>query len=393
MSSRENIMSTEGMRDELVKLTAKWVDEIVRPVAQDLEASNTYPEDLIEEMKEMGIFALLVPTDYNGLDVDLGTYWRIISELSRGWMSLGGAVNSHAITTYLIKRYGTAAQHDRYLPSMATGEIRAALAMTEAEAGSDVAAIKTTAMPTSNGYQINGSKMFITNGQKASLICLLARTDKTADRPHDGMTLFLVDRNQGVQAGPKIAKLGYNGIETVPLTFENVEVPKESVLGESTGKGFYHAMAGSEIGRLNVAARAHGVARAAVNEATGYSLERQTFGTTISKHQAVQLQLAEMATKTYAAEGLLDLAATAIEKGGRADMEAGMAKYFATEAAVETTLDAMRIHGGYGYAKEYIIERLYRDAPQMVVAEGTNEIQKIIIAKSLISRHKRGHNV
>jgi alkylation response protein AidB-like acyl-CoA dehydrogenase len=329
---------------------------------------------------------MLIPEEYGGLGIDLGTYWRVVSELSRGWMSLGGAINSHTITAYLIERFGTEGQKQKYLPQMATGELRAALAMTEAEAGTDVAAIRTVAARTQDGYRINGSKMFITNGERAGLICLLAKTDPHAEMPHKGMSMLLVERRPGLEVGRKIQKLGYNGIETVPLTFDDMLVAEDSVLGGEPAQGFYQAMTGGEIGRINVGARAHGVARAAIDEATKYALERKTFGRPIADHQAIQLHIAEMLTKTVAAAGLLDVAAEKLALGGRADLEAGMAKYYATEVAVEVTLTSMRIHGGYGYTKEFIVERLFRDAPQMVIAEGTNEIQKIIIAKAHFAR-------
>lgn len=382
-------MPNSDMRDEFVKLTDSWVDGSVLPVAHDLEAANTYPEKLIEEMKEMGMFGLLIPEEFGGLDADLGTYWRVVSAISRGWMSLGGAINSHTITAALINRVGTPEQKEKYLPPMATGELRAALAMTEPEAGTDVAAIRTLAEPVDDGYVINGSKMFITNGERADLICLLARTDPDADKPHHGMSMLLVERGPGMQSGKKIEKLGYNGIETVPLTFDAMHVPSSAVLGGEPNKGFYHAMTGGEIGRLNVGARGHGVAVAALHEATRYALERKTFGKTISEHQAIQLMVADMVTKTAAAAGLLDRAAEALESGSRADMETGMAKLFATEVAVEATLSAMRIHGGYGYTKEFVVERLFRDAPQMVIAEGTNELQRLIVAKAHFARHAK----
>lgn len=379
-------MAENEMRDEFVKLTAQWVDNAVCPVAQELEANNEYPEALIKEMREMGMFGMLIPEEYSGLGIDMGTYWRVASELSRGWMSLGGAINSHTITAYLIDRFGTEEQKNKYLSRMASGDVRAALAMTEVEAGTDVAAIRTVATPFDGGFRINGTKMFITNGERADLICLLAKTDPHAEKPHQGISILLVEKGPGVESGQKIQKLGYNGIETVPLMFDDMLVPSDSLLGAELGKGFYQAMAGGEVGRLNVGARAHGVARAAIDEATRYALDRKTFGQPIADHQAIQLHIAEMLTKTHAAAGLLDLAADKLEARGRADMEAGMAKYYATEVAVEVSMTAMRIHGGYGYTKEFIVERLFRDAPQMVIAEGTNEIQKIIIAKSHFAR-------
>lgn len=383
-------MSSSEMREEFVALTKKFVDGRVIPVAQQLEADNEYPEALIKEMKEMGLFGMLIPEEFGGFDVDLGTYWRVIRELSRGWMSLGGALNSHLMTAYLVNRYGTDDQRSKYLPAMATGDVRACMAMTEPEAGTDVAAIRTVARPDGDNYVINGSKMFITNGEKSDLICVLLKTDPKAQPVHRGMSVILVDKDTaGVGVGKKIHKLGYNGIETVPLDFEDVTVPSSAVLGGETGRGFYHAMSGGEIGRLNVAARALGLSDAAIDEATKYALNRETFGKAIAEHQAIQLLIADMLTRTNASVGLLDTAAEKLESGARADMEVGMAKLFATESAVQTTLDSMRVHGGYGYTKEFIVERLFRDAPQMVIAEGTSEIQRTIIARSHFSSARK----
>lgn len=375
-------MANTGVRDEIVEMTRSFVNNEVMPVVAELERTDTYPDELIKQMAAMGMFGMLIDEEHGGLDLDIGTYWRVVAELCRGWMSLGGALNSHTITAYLIRRYGTQDQKDRYLPRMATGELRSALAMTEAEAGSDVAAIRTTAVLDGNEYVVNGSKMFITNGEKSGLVSLLVKTDPSATPAHRGMSFLLAEKGPGLSIGRHIEKLGYNGIETVPLTIENLRVPATNLLGGDPGRGFYQAMSGSEIGRINVAARAVGVARAALDQATQYALVRKTFGKPIAEHQAVQFLIAEMCTKIAAAEGLLDRAAQAFEKGERADKEAGMAKLFATEITLQVVTDAMRIHGGYGYTKEFAVERLYRDAPQMVIAEGTNEIQRIIIARN-----------
>jgi len=379
-------MSASELRDEFVALTKQFVDREVIPVAQELERNDTYPEALIKEMKEMGMFGMLIAEEYGGLGLDIGTYWRVCAELSRGWMSLGGAINSHTITAFMISRFGTEEQKQKWLPLMATGQVRAALAMTEAEAGSDVAAIRTTAVRDGDDYVVNGAKMFITNGAVSNLICLLVKTDPSAQPAHKGISLLLAEPGPGFTVEKKIEKLGYNGIETVPLSMDGFRVPAENLLGGEPGRGFYQVMTGSEIGRVNVGARAVGVARAALDEATKYALVRKTFGRPIAEHQAIQFLLADMCTKIAAAEGLLDRAAEAISSGKRADMEAGMAKYFATEMAVQVTMDSMRIHGGYGYTKEFIVERLFRDAPQMVIAEGTNEIQRIIIARNHLKR-------
>ncbi|MQB00157.1 MAG: acyl-CoA dehydrogenase [Actinobacteria bacterium] len=379
-------MPNEDLADEFVALTRRFVDDRVIPQAPELERDNSFPDTLVKEMAEMGMFGMVIDEEYGGLDVDWRTYWRVVSELSRGWMSLGGVLNSHIITAHLLKVFGTEEQKTRYLPKMATGELRAALAMTEAEAGSDVAAIRTTAVRNGDTFVVNGSKMFITNGERAGLVTLLAITDKDVRPRHRGLSVLLAESGPGLTAGRKIEKLGYNGVETVPLSIEDLRVPADNVLGGEPGRGFYHVMTGGEIGRLNVGARAHGVARAAVDEATRYAMQRHTFGQPISNHQAIQMIIADMVTKTHAAAGLLDVAADAIATGRRADMEAGMAKLYATEAAVEVVMSAMRIHGGYGYTKEFLVERLYRDAPQMVIAEGTNEIQRMVIARSHFGR-------
>lgn len=371
---------------QLLTTTTAFVDNEIRPVASEMEKSDTFPEKLIGAMADMGLFGMLISPDFGGLGLDLDTYWRVVAEISSGWMSLGGAINTHTIAAYLIEEFGTAEQKERMLPQMATGKCRGAVAMTEADAGSDVAAIKCAARREGDSYVINGSKMFITNGQRAGVVMLLVVTDPTAKPRHRGLSLIIAERGIGMKAGRHIEKLGYNGIETIELVLDDYRCTPEDILGGEPGRGFYQVMAGSEIGRLNVAARAIGVARAALREATSYALERHTFGKAIAEHQAVQFMLADMATDIAAAEALLHRAAVERGSTNRADAIVGMAKLFASEMCLRVTTSAMRIHGGYGYTKEYLVERLYRDAPQMVVAEGTNEIQRLVIARNQLAK-------
>lgn len=376
---------TDEERTELLQATKSFVDHEILPVAREMEHDDIYPESLIKGMAEMGLFSMLIDQRYGGLGLDLGTYWRVVAEISRGWMSLGGAINTHTIAAYLIEQFGTSDQTEHYLPIMAEGQIRGALAMTEANAGSDVAAIRTTAVLSGDDYVVDGTKMFITNGERAGIVLLLVVTDPQKKPRHRGLSLLIAERGPGMTTPRHIEKLGYNGIETVELVLDGYRCPVTNLLGGSPGAGFYQVMAGSEIGRINVAARAVGVARAAVSEATLYALQRETFGKQIAQHQAIQFMLAEMATDLKAAESLLEFAASTRDRTGRADAEVGMAKLFASEMCLRVTISAMRIHGGYGYTKDFIVERLYRDAPQMVVAEGTNEIQKLVIARSLLA--------
>jgi alkylation response protein AidB-like acyl-CoA dehydrogenase len=380
----------DDLTTQILETTRAFVEREVVPVAHDLEREDAYPEALIAGMAELGLFGMLVDPRYGGLGLDLRTYWRVVAEVSRGWMSLGGAINTHTIAAYLIERFGTPEQAERFLPAMTSGEVRGALAMTEANAGSDVAAIRTRAVRDGEDYVVNGTKMFITNGERAGVVLLLVVTDPEARPRHRGLSVLIAERGAGMAATRHIDKLGYNGIETVELVLEDYRCPRGNLLGGEEGSGFYQVMAGSEIGRINVAARAVGVARAALEEAVRYALERETFGKPIVEHQAIQFMLADMATSVRAAESLLDHAAEARERAGRADAEVGMAKLFASEVCLKVTTDAMRIHGGYGYTKEFNVERYYRDAPQMVVAEGTNEIQRIVIARDLVAKARAG---
>ena len=372
----------------IVDEVRRFVDREVIPVAHDLEQSDSYPSDLIEKLKKLGIFSATIPEAYGGLGLNFATYARIIEELSRGWMSLAGVVNTHILVAYMIQAYGTGDQRQRFLPAMAEGEKRGALCLSEANAGSDVQAITMTARRDGSDYVLNGSKLWVTNGARAGIFAVLARTDTGAQPSHRGMSLFLVEKGvPGLSVGRTFEKLGYKGVETAELVFDAVRVPAANLLGGREGEGFKHAMSGLEIGRINVAARAVGVAQAAFNDSIKYAQQRHTFGKPIAEHQAIQIKLADMATRIEAARLLMQKAAAKKDSGERCDLEAGMAKLFATEMCQEVTLEAMRIHGGFGYTKEFNVERYYRDAPFMLVGEGTSEIQRLVIARQLLQRY------
>jgi len=384
--------------NEFVAAVREWVEREVYPVASEYEHADEYPEPLVEQMKELGLFGVTIPEEYGGLGLDLTTYALIQVELSRGWMSLSGVLNTHFISAWMIRTHGTDEQRQRYLPRMATGELRFAYSMTEPHAGSDVQAIRTRAVREGDGYAITGQKMWATNGLRAGAIMLLAVTDPDAEPRHRGMTAFIVEKEPGRASQPglevsaPLRKLGYKGVESVELSFDGLRVPASSVLGGKAGEnaGFAYFMGGIELGRVNIAARAVGIATRAFEEAIGYAQQREAFGKPIAQHQQIQVKLAQMGTKIRAAELLMLDAAEAKDRGERADMEAGMAKLFATEACEEIVIDAMRIHGGYGYSKEYPIERLYRDAPLLLIGEGSNEIQQLIIARRLLERDRIG---
>jgi butyryl-CoA dehydrogenase len=388
-------MTSVAERAEIVATVREWVDREVFPVASDLEHADEYPADLVAQMKELGLFGVTIPEEYGGLGLDLTTYALLQVELSRGWMSLSGVLNTHLISAWMIETYGTEEQRRRYLPRLATGELHSAYSMTEPHAGSDVQAIRTRAELDGDEWVITGQKMWATNGLRSSMIMLLAKTDPDADPPHRGMTAFVLEKEPGraVQPGlsisPPIRKLGYKGVESVELAFDGFRTPKASVLGGEAGlnAGFKYFMGGIELGRVNIAARAVGIATRACEEAIRYARERVAFGKPIAEHQAIQLKLAQMATKTEAARLLMLQAAQRKDAGERADLEAGMAKLFATETAEDVALEAMRIHGGYGYSQEFVVERLYRDAPVLILGEGSNEIQQLVIARRLLERH------
>jgi alkylation response protein AidB-like acyl-CoA dehydrogenase len=372
---------------QMVDLTATFVDERVRPRVAEFEAEDRYPEAFIEEMKELGFFGLLVPEEYGGSAVSTSCFARVTEELARGWMSLAGAIGGHSVISYLLRTFGTDHQREAYLPRMAVGEVRATMALTEPSGGSDLQAMRTYATRVDGQYEIRGSKTWISNAQHSGLIGLLCRTDRDAVPAHKGMSVLLVEPGEGLEISKKIPKLGYRGVEACELTFDAMRVPADAVLGGEAGQGWAQMMRGLEVGRVQVAARAVGVAQAALNSATRYAQERESFGQPIWKHQSVGNLIAEMATKVQASRLLTADAALKLDQGARADMEAGMAKLFASEAAMEVALDAMRVHGGYGFSKEFDVERYFRDAPLMILGEGTNEIQRNVIAAQWISRH------
>ncbi len=387
-------MTTELLSEdevEIVHLVREFVDEQVKPVVNELEHANTYPEDLIDAMKEMGIFGLAIPEPWGEVRVSLPAYCLVTEELSRGWMSLAGAMGGHTVVAKLILDYGTQEQKDRYLPRMASGELRATMALTEPGGGSDLQAMRTTARRDGDDYVVNGSKTWITNARRAELIALMVKTDPGAKPRHKGVSIILVEKQgedglAGFHLSRDLPKLGYKGVESCELAFEGMRVPAANLLGDTEGGGFPQMMKGLEVGRLQVAARALGVGRAALEDSLRYAQEREAFGVPIWKHQSIGNYLAEMATKLVAARQLTLHAARAFDAGQRADMEAGMAKYFASEVGMQIALDAIRIHGGYGYSTEFDVERYFRDAPLMIVGEGTNEIQKNVIARQLVRR-------
>ena len=378
---------------EVVSLVRQFTDEQIIPVASDLERDDVFPDQIVAGLRELGLFGFTIPEQYGGLGLDLTTYALSVIELSRGWMSVSGIINTHFIVADMIMRDGTEEQKQRFLPQMATGEVRCAFSMTEPEAGSDVQAIRTRAVRDGDDYVVNGQKMWVTNGLRSGLVALLVKTDPDAKPAHRGMSCLLVEKQPGAaQDGgltipPQLGKLGYKGVETTELVFQDHRVPAANLLGEGEGNGFQQMMSGIEVGRVNVAARGVGVAQRAFELAIRYAQEREAFGKPIAKHQGIQFKLAEMATKIEAARLLMLSAARKKDAGERSDVEAGMAKLYASEICHEVVEDSFRIHGGYGYSKEYEIERLYRDAPLLLVGEGTSEIQKLIVARGMLARY------
>ncbi|GHF06095.1 isovaleryl-CoA dehydrogenase [Streptomyces spiralis] len=370
----------------MVRTVKEFVDKEVKPVVQELEHANTYPEALIEQMKRLGIYGLAVPEEYGGTPVSTPCYVLITEELARGWMSLAGAMGGHTVVAKLLLHFGTEEQRRRWLPRMATGEIRATMALTEPSGGSDLQAMHTVARKDTDGYVVNGAKTWITNARRSQLIALLCKTDPAASPAHQGISILLVEHGPGLTVSRDLPKLGYKGVESCELSFDDFRAPAEALLGGVEGKGFAQMMKGLEIGRLQVAARALGVGRAALEDALAYAQERESFGKPIWKHQAIGNYLADMATSLTAARQLTLFAAREAEAGRRVDMEAGMAKLFASETAMQIALNAVRVHGGYGYSTEFDVERYFRDAPLMIVGEGTNEIQRNVIAGQLVKR-------
>ncbi|AHL77484.1 acyl-CoA dehydrogenase [Stutzerimonas stutzeri] len=365
----------------------RFLETEAKPFVHELEKNDIYPEEMVEKMKAMGLFGCIIDPEYGGLGLSTATYARIVERISCTWMSLSGIINSHLIMASAIQRHGTPEQKERFLPRMASGELRGAVGFTEPDAGTDLQAIRTTARREGDHYVVNGAKTWITNSLHGGVLALLVKTDPTAEPRHKGMSWLIAEKGPGFKVARKLEKLGYRGIDTCELVFEDYRVPVDCLIGGVEGVGLKQVLSGLELGRINVAARGVGVARAALDEAVAYSQVRKTFGKPICEHQAIQLKLGDMATRVEAARLLTESAAKAYDKGERCDMEAGMAKYFATEAALENATDCMRIHGGYGYSKEYNVERLYRDAPLLTIGEGTNEMQRIIIAKQLVLRN------
>jgi alkylation response protein AidB-like acyl-CoA dehydrogenase len=378
---------TTEIREEIVSTVRRFVEREVLPVASDLEHRNEYPQVLVDRMKELGLFGATIPPEYGGLGLDVTTYAMVVEELCKGWMSLSGVLNTHLMLAFMLRTHGTEDQCRRYLPGMARGEHHGALCLTEPHAGSDVQRIRTTAIRRGDTYLVNGSKMFITNARSATLYAIAAKTDKDADPPYRGISMFVGEKGPGLTVSRDIDKLGYKGIETCEVNLEEYAIPATNLIGGVEGQGFLHVMSGLEVGRINIAARAVGVAQAAFIQAIRYAQQRETFGKPICEHQAIQLKLADMATKIEAARLLTYQAAAKKDRGERCDIEAGMAKLFASETCLEVATEAMRILGGYGYTKEFPVERYFRDAPLMIIGEGTNEIQRLVIARQLLQRH------
>jgi alkylation response protein AidB-like acyl-CoA dehydrogenase len=366
----------------------RWLERAVAPHVMRLEHDDVYPEEMVEQMKALGLFGATISPQHGGLGLSAQTYSRIVARISEVWMSLTGIFNSHLMMARMVERYGSPELKQKYLPLFASGEVRGGLALTEPNAGTDLQAIRMRARRDGEHYVLNGTKTWISNGIHGACFAVLAKTDPQAQPRHRGMSMFLCEKGPGLAVSRKLEKLGYKGIDSAELVFQDYRVPAHNLIGGDEGRGFHHALGGLELGRINVASRGVGVAAAALREALKYSQQRQTFGKPICEHQAIQLKLGEMATRVEAARLLVRNAAEIYDRGERCDMEAGMAKYFATEAAFENAHEAMRIHGGYGYSKEFPVERLYRDAPLLCIGEGTNEMQRIIIAKQLIERNR-----
>jgi alkylation response protein AidB-like acyl-CoA dehydrogenase len=386
----------------ITEMVRQFTDEQIIPNAEKYDHEDSFPEPIVEQLKELGLFGITIPEEYGGLGLDLTTYAMVVEELSRGWISISGVINTHFIGSYLLMKFGTEEQKQKYLPRMATGEIRAAFSLSEPELGSDVQAIKTAAKKLDDGsYEINGQKMWVTNGLRSALVFTLVKTDPDAEKRHKGMTCFICEKEPGVSentgqyAGfnvpPPLKKMGYKGVESTELVFDGYKTPADSILGgEEAGlnKGFAQMMDALELGRVNVAARGVGLAQRAFELAIRYAQERKSFGVPIAEHQAIQFKLADMATQIEAARMLVLKAGRMKDAGERSDIEAGQAKLFASEAGRFCAEESLRIHGGYGYSKEYEIERIYRDAPLLLIGEGTSEIQRMVIGKKLLQRHK-----
>ncbi|HLZ01584.1 MAG TPA: acyl-CoA dehydrogenase family protein [Bradyrhizobium sp.] len=376
-----------GDDGQILDMIDRWVARELKPVVKEFDHADRYPHEIVEQMKKLGLFGATIAPDYGGLGLSSSTYAKIVMSISSVWMSITGIINSHLMLALAIEKFGTPQQKVQWLPKLATGEIRGGLALTEPDAGTDLQGIRMTAKRDGDDYVINGTKTWITNGAEGSCLALLVKTNPDAEPRYNGMSLFIAPKHEGFSVGRKLPKLGYKAIDTAELVFENYRVPADHLIGGVEGRGFFQVAGGLELGRINVAARGVGIAEGALKLAAEYAQVRKTFGKPICEHQAIQLKLGEMATRARAARLLTLDAAQAFDHGERCDMEAGMAKYFASEAALENSIEAMRIHGAYGYSKEFDIERLYRDAPLTCIGEGTNEMQRIIISRQFIKRN------
>ena len=370
----------------LLDAIERWLDKVVRPQVMKLEHDDIYPHEMVEDMKAMGLFGAVLDPEWGGLGLSSSTYAKIVMQISTVWMSLTGIFNSHLMMAMLVEKHGTPEQKQRLLPRMATGELRGGIGLTEPDAGTDLAGIRTRAVRDGDHYAINGTKTWISNGVEGNCFAVLVKTNAAAEPARRGLSMFIMEKGPGFTVSRKLEKLGYKGIDSAELVFDNDRVPANNLIA-AEGDGFYCAVGGLELGRINVAARGAGIAKAALDESVKYAQMRKTFGKPIAQHQAIQLKLGEMATRVEASRLLVEAAAQAYDAGRRCDMEAGMAKYFASEAGLENAMEAMRIHGAYGYSKEYPIERLLRDAPLLCIGEGTNEMQRIIIARQLVERN------
>jgi alkylation response protein AidB-like acyl-CoA dehydrogenase len=383
MSAQENNDQERMILDSV----EQFLDRDVRPHVMALEHDDIWPEEIVGKMAELGLFGSIIDEEYGGLGLSCSTYAKVVESVTRVWMSLAGIFNSHLIMSSCVQRAGTEAQKKKWLPKFATGEIRGGLALTEPNCGTDLQAIRTRAVKDGDHYVVNGTKTWISNGIHGQCFAVMVKTDWEVEPRHRGVSLFLIEKGEGFTPSRKLEKLGYKGIDSAELLFDNCRVPAENLIGGEEGVGFKHVMGGLELGRINVAARGVGLSQAALDEAVKYAQTRETFGQPIAQHQAIQLNVADMVTRTEAARLLTYRAAEAYDRGERCDMEAGMAKLFATEAAVTNSMDSMRVHGGYGYSKEFPVERYYRDAPLLTIGEGTNELQRIIIARQLFARN------
>ncbi len=379
--------AVDDKESAILDAVSRFLEREVKPHVRELEANDVWPADIVEKMKAMGLFGCIIGEEYGGLGLSASTYARLIERITVVWMSLAGIINSHLIMASLVQRAGTEEQRRRWLPKFASGELRGGLALTEPDCGTDLQAIRTSARREGGDYIVNGTKTWISNGIYGHVVALLVKTDPQASPAHQGMSCFICVKGPGFSHGRKLEKLGYKGIDSAELVFDNYRVSAQDLVGGVEGKGMQHVLGGLELGRINVAARGVGIARVALDESVAYAQVRKTFGKPICEHQAIQLKLADMATRVEASRLLVEQAAAAFDRGERCDMETGMAKLFASEAALENSIEAMRIHGAYGYSKEFNIERYYRDAPLLCIGEGTNEMQRIIIAKQLVARN------